>query len=121
MAETSCVTTDGYRTYNRRSIPPRQHRQIVVKHLPENSPDPVLQAHQVISLVKRWWIGTYHGAISRKHLQVYLDEFEFRHNRRKTEGVGRIVARVLQILAASGPVTFASIRSSSPCPRFATA
>jgi hypothetical protein len=27
-------------------------------------------------------IGTYHG-VSRAQLQVYLDEFVFRHNRRK--------------------------------------
>ncbi len=119
--EQSCVTTDGYGTYNQNTIPPRQHRQIVVKHLSDKTTDPFLRAHQVISLMKRWWIGTYHGAISRKYLQVYLDEFEFRYNRRKTEGVGRIVARVLQILAASKPVTYESITSSSPCPRFAIA
>ena len=29
-----------------------------------------------------WLIGTYHG-VSRDQLQVYLDEFVFRHNRRR--------------------------------------
>lgn len=121
ITEQSCVTTDGYGTYNRHTIPPRRHHQIVVKRLSDRTTDPFRRAHQVISLMKRWWIGTYHGGISRKHLQAYLDEFEFRYNRRKTEGAGRIVARVLQILAASKPVTYESITASSPCPRFAIA
>jgi transposase-like protein len=32
--------------------------------------------------LQQWLIGTYHG-VSRTQLQVYLDEFVFRHNRRK--------------------------------------
>jgi len=32
--------------------------------------------------LKQWLIGTHHG-VSRGQLQVYLDEFVFRHNRRK--------------------------------------
>ena len=31
--------------------------------------------------LQQWLIGTYHG-VSRGQLQVYLDEFVFRHNRR---------------------------------------
>jgi hypothetical protein len=29
--------------------------------------------------MQQWLIGTYHG-VSRDQLQVYLDEFVFRHN-----------------------------------------
>ncbi len=32
--------------------------------------------------LQQWLIGTYHG-VSRDQLQVYLDEFVFRHNRRR--------------------------------------
>jgi hypothetical protein len=35
-------------------------------------------------LLQRWLIGTHAGAVRDKHLQAYLDEFAFRHNRRKT-------------------------------------
>ena len=31
--------------------------------------------------MKRWALGTYHG-LRRKHIDVYLDEFVFRYNRR---------------------------------------
>ena len=40
-------------------------------------------ADRAIGNLKQWLIGTYHG-VSRAQLQVYLDEFVFRHNRRKT-------------------------------------
>ena len=38
-----------------------------------------------------------------KHLQAYLDEFAFRFNRRKTNGVGRIAARAIEQLVARPP------------------
>jgi hypothetical protein len=31
--------------------------------------------HVVISLLKRWLLGTHEGAVRPKHLQRYLDEF----------------------------------------------
>jgi transposase-like protein/predicted RNA-binding Zn-ribbon protein involved in translation (DUF1610 family) len=37
--------------------------------------------HRVFSLMKRWGLGTYHG-LRDKHLDVYLNEFVFRYNRR---------------------------------------
>jgi transposase-like protein len=39
-------------------------------------------ADRAIGNLKQWLLGTHHG-VSRHHLQVYLDEFVFRHNRRK--------------------------------------
>ena len=36
-----------------------------------------------IGNLQQWLIGTHHGE-SKNQLQVYLDEFVFRHNRRKT-------------------------------------
>jgi ISXO2-like transposase domain len=40
-------------------------------------------ADRAIGNLQQWLIGTYHG-VSKEQLQVYLDEFVFRHNRRKT-------------------------------------
>ena len=37
---------------------------------------------QRLGNLQQWLIGTYHG-VSRDQLQVYLDEFVFRHNRRR--------------------------------------
>ena len=119
-AEGSQITTDGYGTYNASSIRRRMHRKIVVKRLPSGTGDPIQRAHHAISLARRHWLGTYHGAVSRKHLQSYLDEFEFRYNRRRTEGVGRIVARVLKVIVHSEPTTYSDVTRSQPHRRFET-
>ena len=40
-------------------------------------------ADRAIGNLQQWLIGTYHG-VGRHQLQVYLNEFVFRHNRRQT-------------------------------------
>ena len=68
------------------------------------------------SLFERWLLGTHAGAARSKHRQAYLDEFAFRHNRRKTNRVGRIAARVIEHLVARGPLTMRQIIDSThPC------
>jgi len=47
------------------------------------------RVHRVISLLKRWLIGTHQGAVSHKHLDYYLDEFTFRFNRRRSKSRGK--------------------------------
>ena len=39
-------------------------------------------ADRVVGNLQNWLIGTHHG-VSRAQLQAYLDEFVFRHNRRR--------------------------------------
>jgi transposase-like protein len=39
-------------------------------------------ADRAIGNLQQWLVGTHHG-VSRGQLQVYLDEFVFRHNRRQ--------------------------------------
>jgi len=43
----------------------------------ENSSELMPRVHRVISLLKRWLMGTHQGAVSHKHLDYYLDEFTF--------------------------------------------
>ncbi len=43
--------------------------------------------HLVFGLTKRWLLGTHHGAVSKKHLPAYLDEFVFRFNRRTAKNL----------------------------------
>ena len=71
--------------------------------------DALQGCHWTISLLKRWLLGTHAGAVGPKHLQSYLDEFAFRHNRRKTKGVGRIAARVIEQLVMREPLTIRAL------------
>ena len=62
------------------------------KHVPRTQPlrtelrkgakSAIPLADRAIGNLQQWLIGTYHG-VSREQLQVYLDEFVFRHNRRR--------------------------------------
>ena len=61
--------------------------------------------HMVISLLKRWLLGTHQGAVSRKHLPAYLDEYVFRFNRRKSTKRGLLFYRLLENAMNTSPVT----------------
>lgn len=99
------TTTDGLASYNERSLGERPHKAKVQSREEKQQKDALQNVHWAISGLKRWLLGTHHGAVSRKHLQSYLDEFCFRRNRRKTNGVGRITARCMQNLVQREPMT----------------
>jgi len=52
--------------------------------------------HRVAALMKRWYLGTYHGGMSMKEIQPYLDEFVFRFNRRTSGSRGLIFHRMVE-------------------------
>ena len=104
IAADAHVVTDGHAGYNEESLGERSHDAVVQTKAERREHDAVQACHWTISLLKRWLIGTHAGAVSDKHLQAYLDEFAFRHNRRKTKGVGRIAARVIESLLAKPPI-----------------
>jgi transposase-like protein len=62
------------------------------------------RVHRVISLLKRWLMGTHQGAVSHKHLDYYLDEFTFRFNRRRSTSRGKLFFRLVQQAVAVEPV-----------------
>ena len=49
------------------------------------------------------------GAVKTRHLQSYLDEFQFRYNRRKTNGAARLTARAIEQLVAKPTRTMKQI------------
>jgi hypothetical protein len=56
--------------------------QLLRADLSKGAKSVVPLADRAIGNLQQWLIGTYHG-VSRDQLQVYLDEFVFRHNRRR--------------------------------------
>jgi len=66
-------------------------------------------AHRVVSLLKRWMMGTHQGAISHEHLEYYLDEFTFRFNRRKSASRGKLFYRLMQQAVQVEPSTYESM------------
>src|SRR5262245_16923122 len=118
IAADAHVVTDGLASYDRESLGERPHQAIVQTKAERRERDAVQSCHWTIALLKRWLMGTHAGAVAPKHLQAYLDEFAFRHNRRKTNGVGRIAARVIERLVARQPLTMRSLSDyNRPCRR----
>lgn len=118
VAVDAAVTTDGQASYNSTSLGDRHHDAVVQTKEEKREADCVQSCHWTISLLKRWLLGTHAGAVKPKHLQAYLDEFVFRHNRRKTDGVARIAARVIQSAVRKPPLTMKALVNSAPHRRF---
>lgn len=64
-------------------------------------------ADRVISLAKRYLLGTYHQYCARAHLQRFLNEFCYRFNRRYTWY--QLASRLLSACALRPPVPYAAI------------
>jgi len=109
LAPEARVVTDGHAGYSDKSLGKRSHEAKVQTKAERRESDVVQSCHWTISLLKRWLLGTHAGAVHPKHLQAYLDEYAFRHNRRKTNGVGRIAARVIEQIVARPPLTMRSL------------
>jgi hypothetical protein len=69
----------------------------------------LLKAHRAISLLKRWLLGTHHGAVNHDRLQHYLDEFVFRFNRRTAKSRGLLFYRLLERAVNHTPVRGADL------------
>lgn len=67
------------------------------------------KVHLVVSLLKRWLLGTHQGAIGQGHLDDYLNEFTFRFNRRKSRSRGKLFYRLAQQAVQTEPVLFGSL------------
>jgi transposase-like protein len=76
------VHTDGWQGYRWLCHIGYDHRRASQRRSPAGE-WLLPRVHRAISNLKAWLHGTHRG-VSREHLQVYLDEFVFRHNRRRT-------------------------------------
>lgn len=61
------------------------------------------RVHRSVSLLKRWYYGTYQGRVDKESLQSYLDEFVFRFNRRTSGSRGLLFHRMLEAAVHSKP------------------
>jgi transposase-like protein len=109
----STVYTDGRKSFTRLE-------EAGLKHVPRSQPlrielrkgakSVVPWAHRTIGNLQQWLTGTYHGA-SRDQLQVYLDEFVFRHNRRRQPMAA--FQTLLGLSTGRKPTTYKQIRGAA--------
>jgi len=102
----STVRTDGLSAYL--GLTGYVHDRQVQRRQPEGE-HLLPRVHRVVSLLKRWLLGTHQGAIGHGYLDYYLDEFTFRFNRRTSASRGKLFYRLAQQAVQLSPVTFASL------------
>jgi len=98
----SKIVTDGWASYSALESSGYTHEA----HKAANEDDVLPHVHMIISLLKRWLLGTHQGAVSEKHLQSYLDEYVFRFNRRKSSERGLLFYRLLECAMLVPPTTY---------------
>jgi len=100
----STVITDGWRSYA--SIEESGYSHVVPKKFEVADEKNLMpHVHMIVSLLKRWLLGTHQGAVQEMHLQAYLDEYVFRFNRRKSASRGLLFYRLLESAMHVPPTT----------------
>jgi transposase-like protein/Zn ribbon nucleic-acid-binding protein len=101
----STLITDGWKGYN--GIENKNYTRNINVQTGEIDDDKLLpHIHTIASLLKRWLLGTHHGAVESQHLQSYLDEYVFRFNRRKSAERGLLFYRLLESAMQTKTITY---------------
>ena len=108
----STVVTDGLQAYH--ELEGYRHDRQIQNQQPDEAPHLLLRVHRVISLLKRWLLGTHQGAIAHEHFQDYLDEFTFRFNRRRSTSRGKLFYRLAQQAVQVSPAPFDLLTNRKP-------
>jgi hypothetical protein len=111
VEEGSTIETDGWSGYDPVG---GMGFQRIIRRASSSPENPLSHVNRVLALVKRWLIGTHQGRVSPKHLQHYLDEFVFRHNRRKSKHVGLLFQRILKQSSQTEPIPYRLIINKKP-------
>jgi transposase-like protein len=97
----STVITDGWKSYA--GLKDNGYLHQIGKAIDDQ--EALRQVQRLIWLLKRWFLGTYQGAATKKYLDYYLDEYTFRFNRRKSGSCGQLFLALMEQVVVTGPVT----------------
>jgi len=113
----STINTDGWSSYARLPMLGYRHQVSVISAGSDPAHVVMPRVHKVVSLLRRWLMGTHQGGIQRQHLNYYLDEFTFRFNRRRSKARGLLFHRLAQQAVAVGPAPYHQIiATNDPAP-----
>ena len=106
VAPGAIVHTDGWDGYGGLPDAGYDHTSQLQRRRQTDEQKLLPRAHRASSNLKTWLQGTHRG-VSPRHLQVYVDEFVFRHNRRRNPMAA--FQTLLGLGAIHGPTTYAEI------------
>jgi len=111
----SLVITDGFVGFLHLEENGYRHKPYPPSERKDSNPEAdsrLPRVHRVISLIKRWHLGTFQGRMSKKYSEAYLEEFVFRFNRRTSTSRGLLFLRVLQNGILLEPTTYQTLVKS---------
>ena len=108
------VVTDGLPAYSGLTAAGFNHQPHCISTGGDDARQELDQVHLVISLLKRWLIGTHQGAVRPSHLQAYLNEFAFRFNRRLSQHRGKLFYRLMQQSVVLKPKSVKGFYTTKP-------
>ena len=114
VAAGAIVHTDAWKSYLPLATLGYDHRprnQSAARRRGEDPDESLPRVHRAISNLKSWLQGTHRG-VSGEHLQVYLDEYTFRFNRRSTPMAA--FQTLLGLQSQRQPTTYRSIIAAGP-------
>jgi transposase-like protein len=112
VAPGSTIYTDGLKQFTGLPLAGFRHvprSQPLRGQLRKGAQSVVPLADRAIGNLQQWLVGTHHG-VSRAQLQVYLDEFAFRHNHRRKPTAA--FQTLLGLGAARPPTPYRRIRGA---------
>jgi len=109
----STIVTDGWQGFASLGENGYSHR-ILKKFEVADEKNLLPHVHMIVSLLKRWLLGTHQGAVQEMHLQAYLDEYVFRFNRRKAAQRGLLFYRLLENAMQIPPTTLSELLGHKP-------
>jgi len=107
----SAVHTDAWRGYN--GLTELGYSHEIVRKNPDLGDNLLPSVNLVVSLLKRWLLGTHQGAVEPSHLEYYLDEYTFRFNRRHSKSRGLLFYRLITQAMDLGPVPETALKATS--------
>ena len=111
IAKGSKIITDGWSGYSKLDTEGYGH-EIYTRGDTKQTGETLPHVHLVVSLVKRWLLGTHQGAVQPKHLQGYLEEYTFRFNRKNAAKRGLLFYRLLENAMRVEPLTYRKLVQS---------
>jgi transposase-like protein len=109
VAQPATIATDGWSGYAGLDAAGYSHEPLNLSATWGDAALRLPAIHLVFGLAKRWLLGTHHGAVGKKHLPAYLDEFVFRFNRRTAKNLSHRFGRVIEHAVQIEPTTYRAL------------
>ncbi len=110
VEKSSEIQSDGWKSYLSLKKDGYLHT-VITTETAEDKENLTPNVHRVASLLKRWLLGTHQSFVKRSHLEYYLDEFTFRHNRRKAKSRGLLFEIIMKQAVAHKPIHKAELKA----------